>query len=99
MLPVRKEALMTKLESRLRVMTWNLWWRFGPWAERLPAIAATLAAVDPDVVALQEVWADANRNEAEELASGLGFEHVYASRFDIEGLQFGNASHSRSPIT
>src|SRR5205823_262613 len=61
-------------------------------------IKATLAAVDPDVVALQEVWDDGERNEAAELAAGLGFEHVYASRVNIEGVQLGNAILSRWPI-
>ena len=26
---------MTRIETRLRVMSWNLWWQFGPWEERL----------------------------------------------------------------
>ena len=58
---------MTRIETRLRVMSWNLWWQFGPWGERLPAIAATLAAVDADVFALQEVWHDGTRSQAAEL--------------------------------
>jgi endonuclease/exonuclease/phosphatase family metal-dependent hydrolase len=86
------------IESRLRVMSWNLWWRFGPWEERLPAIKATLAKADADVIALQEVWDDGERNQAKELAAGLGFEHVYASRIDIDGVQLGNAVLSRWPI-
>ena len=37
-------------------MTWNIWWRFGPkWQERQAVVVETLRAVDPDVVALQEV--------------------------------------------
>ena len=40
----------------MRVMTWNLWWRFGPWVERLPAIVAVVREQQPDVVLLQEVW-------------------------------------------
>ncbi len=40
-----------------RVVTWNLWWRFGDWQRRFEVIAAELAAVAPDVVGLQEVWA------------------------------------------
>jgi cation transport ATPase len=31
-------------------MTWNVWWRFGPWERRQAAIAATLEALDADVV-------------------------------------------------
>lgn len=26
----------------MRVVTWNLWWRFGPWAEQQKAILAVL---------------------------------------------------------
>ncbi|WP_327345179.1 endonuclease/exonuclease/phosphatase family protein [Streptomyces europaeiscabiei] len=40
----------------MRVVTWNLWWRFGPWQERQKAILAVLRELRPDVVGLQEVW-------------------------------------------
>ncbi|MEY2459586.1 MAG: hypothetical protein QOG30_1416 [Acidimicrobiaceae bacterium] len=86
------------IETRVRVMSWNLWWRFGPWEERLAAIKSTLASVDADVIGLQEVWDDGQRNQAAELAEALGFEHVYASRVDIDGVQLGNAVLSRWPI-
>jgi endonuclease/exonuclease/phosphatase family metal-dependent hydrolase len=40
--------------ARVRAVTWNVWWRFGPqWRERQDAIAATLRSVDADIVALQ----------------------------------------------
>ena len=90
---------MTRIETRLRVMSWNVWWRFGPWEHRLPAIASTLGAVDADVIALQEVWHDGERGQAAELAGGLGYHHVYASRLDLDGVQMGNAVLSRWPIT
>jgi endonuclease/exonuclease/phosphatase family metal-dependent hydrolase len=88
------------LETRLRVLTWNLWWRFGPWERRRPAIAATLAELRPDVVALQEVWGEpGGTNLAAELAAELGYEHAYASRLALDGVDFGNAVLSRWPIT
>lgn len=88
------------LETRLRVLTWNLWWRFGPWERRRPAIAATLAALDPDVVALQEVWGEPGGTSfAAELAEGLGYDHAYAARLELDGVEFGNAVLSRWPIT
>src|SRR4051812_45210039 len=40
--------------SRLRLLTWNVWGRFGPWEQRQTGIAAILAEQAPDVVALQE---------------------------------------------
>ncbi|MGK2949396.1 MAG: endonuclease/exonuclease/phosphatase family protein [Acidimicrobiales bacterium] len=87
------------IETRLRVLTWNLWWRFGPWEERRPAIAATLARLDADIVCLQEVWDDGAVCFAAELAEGLGFHHAYGARLDLDGVRFGNAVLSRWPIT
>jgi endonuclease/exonuclease/phosphatase family metal-dependent hydrolase len=87
------------IETRLRVVTWNLWGRGGPWIERLAGIISTLVAVQPDVVALQEVWAEeSGRNQADVLAAALGFEHVWASRYAIDGVAVGNAVLSRWPI-
>lgn len=88
------------IETRLRVLTWNLWGRGGPWEARLAAIAETLVAAAPDVVGLQEVWAeDGGRSQTEHLAAALGFHHVYASRYAIDGVALGNAILSRWPIT
>ena len=39
----------------MRILSWNLWWRYGPWEQRREAIAATLAEIGPDVCGLQEV--------------------------------------------
>ena len=88
----------TLIETRLRVLSWNLWHRFGPWEARRPAIAATLARLDADVVCLQEVWADDEVEFGGELAGGLGFHQVYGSRVDFDGVRFGNAVLSRWPI-
>ncbi|CAN5577849.1 hypothetical protein BH20ACT2_BH20ACT2_19080 [soil metagenome] len=87
------------IDTRLRVLSWNLWWRFGPWEARRPAIAATLADLDPDLVALQEVWGEPGGTTfAAELADGLGYHHAHASRLELDGFTFGNAILSRWPI-
>lgn len=89
-------------------MTWNLWWRFGPWEQRQPAIVSELRDVDADVVLLQEVYAvpatdsstqfDEVEDQAVRLADLLGFE--LARTVDSEGgaHRFGNAILSRWPI-
>ena len=60
------------IDTRLRVATWNVWWRFGPWEERQPAIAETLRRIDADVIALQEVWdVDDGPGQSEALADAL----------------------------
>jgi endonuclease/exonuclease/phosphatase family metal-dependent hydrolase len=58
--------------SRLKLVTLNTWGRSGPWPARKAAIVAGLAALDPDVIGLQEVWEDADGNSAAEIAAALG---------------------------
>ncbi len=86
------------IETRVRVLTWNIWWRFGPWQRRQPAIATTLARIDADIIALQEVWGDQTTNLAAGLAAELGYQHVFAPTMDIDETGFGNALLSRWPI-
>ncbi|WP_329256370.1 endonuclease/exonuclease/phosphatase family protein [Actinoallomurus sp. NBC_01490] len=71
------------ITTTLRLVTWNVWARFGPWESRETAIKATLARHDPDVVALVEAW----DGQAERLGMP---HHVFAG----EGL----AVLSRWPI-
>ncbi|MEM9132577.1 MAG: endonuclease/exonuclease/phosphatase family protein [Actinomycetota bacterium] len=83
----------------MRVVTWNLWWRFGPWAERQPAIEAELRACGPDVALLQEVWADDDADQAEQLAAACGMHVLRTRRQDGDPQHFGNAVLSRHPLT
>ncbi|MEV5549587.1 endonuclease/exonuclease/phosphatase family protein [Streptomyces sp. NPDC052309] len=92
----------------MRVVTWNLWWRFGPWEERQKAILAVLRELRPDVVGLQEVWAaDDGGNLAEWLAGELGLHWAWAASEAPERWQrrigdgtvgIGNAVLSRWPV-
>lgn len=85
-------------------MTWNIWWRFGPrWQERQPGIRETLTRVDPDVVALQEVWAGDGTTQAHELAGALGMHAVFAGPSyppapEDSGFDLGIAVLSRWPV-
>jgi endonuclease/exonuclease/phosphatase family metal-dependent hydrolase len=59
--------------SRIKIMTWNIWWRFGPhWQDRQAGLVQTLRHVDADVVALQEVWGSVTTTQAHEFANQLG---------------------------
>lgn len=61
----------TVLETTARVVTWNVWGRYGPWREREAAIASTLASARPTsscsprrgrrrrTVAFYDAWAGA----------------------------------------
>jgi endonuclease/exonuclease/phosphatase family metal-dependent hydrolase len=97
--PDRKEGV--------RVVSWNLWWRYSRWQERREAIVAELRRARPDVCGLQEVWADAGENLAASIADELGMYHVYAPspapgkwqrRIGDASVGVGNAVLSRWPI-
>lgn len=92
----------------MRILTWNLWWRFGDWEARQRAILAVLADAEADVVTLQEVWATPTANLAELLAHELGLHWAWSpspspgrwqERADQPGVDIGNAILSRWPIT
>lgn len=89
----------TLIETRLRVLTWNLWWRYGPWEQRLPAIVSSVERIAPDVFTMQEVWDDGERNLAGIVADALGYHHAFDAYTDRDsGVRFGNAVVSRWPI-
>jgi len=93
---------------RLRVATWNLWWRHGEPERRAPAILAALRGLEADVVALQEVWWQAEGSLADELAAELGMNVAllpsrdpssWTSRLpDAEAYGIGNAVLARGPL-
>lgn len=88
------------ISTRLRVASWNLWWRFGNWEERLPIVIERLRAADPDVIALQEVWHDRTTSSAHRIADALGHHTTFAGTIELDdGVRFGNAVVSRWPIT
>jgi endonuclease/exonuclease/phosphatase family metal-dependent hydrolase len=86
----------------MRVMTWNLWWQFGPWQERQQAIAAVIAGEQPDVVFLQEVWSEDGHSSAGHLAEQLGYHHALTDDPFVDQREskpgFHNAIVSRWPL-
>jgi endonuclease/exonuclease/phosphatase family metal-dependent hydrolase len=88
----------TLIATRLRVLSWNIWWRFGPWRERAPLILRVLEAVDADLLCLQEVWQAGGDNQARQIADALGFHHVYGSVLAYSGVDWGMAILARWPI-
>lgn len=89
----------------MRVLTWNVWWRYGPWQQRQEAIAQVLAEVAPDVCGLQEVWGGPDANLAADLAGRLGMHWCWVELPAVDrrhpqhgALSIGNAVLSRWPI-
>lgn len=90
------------VETSLRVLTWNLWGRFGPWEQREQKILDAVAAADPDVIALQETWAtESGESQAERIATRLGYGHWFVAASSLTFDSWGPASAvvSRWPIT
>jgi endonuclease/exonuclease/phosphatase family metal-dependent hydrolase len=93
-----------------RMVSWNLWWRFGEgWEERQHTIAATLADLEPDIIGLQEVWATKRRSASSMLADSFGFYSAFAGPSlppvpqppespDQDDVELGVAIVSRWPI-
>ena len=83
-----------------RIMTWNVWGRFGPWGRREDAITSVVRQVDPDIVFLQECWCDdAGANQADRLGERLGLHASYGGGellFGSWGL--GSGVLSRWPL-
>src|SRR5262245_30318028 len=87
------------IESRVRLVTWNLWWRLGNWKNRASAIAQTLEDLHPDLVCLQEVWQEGPHNQAAELAERLGMSHAFALDRTEGAVNQGVALLSRWAVT
>jgi endonuclease/exonuclease/phosphatase family metal-dependent hydrolase len=85
--------------TRVRIASWNVWGRYGPWEARQPAIEQTLRAIDADVLALQEAWEDGTRSQVRALAAALGYaEPVFAANLERDAARAGNAVMARWPI-
>jgi len=89
------------IETTARIVTWNVWGRYGPWAEREAVIIATLRAAEPDVVVLVESWAKGEDSQPRRLADPLGLPyHAYSGvrAQEDENALSGVAVLSRWPI-
>jgi endonuclease/exonuclease/phosphatase family metal-dependent hydrolase len=84
----------------LRVVTLNLWGDQGPVARRMPGVLRELEALQPDVVALQEVRQVPGTlpNQAETLAAALDMQWCWALATPWGGGEEGLAILSRHPI-
>lgn len=82
--------------ARVRVATWNLWWRHGDWRRRQPAIAETLRRADADVYGLQEVCTDEPDHQV--VLEELGLTVVTSLDGDDDRHGIANAIASRWPV-
>lgn len=87
-------------DARLTVVTLNLWGEQGPFEQRFPLCIAGLLALDPDLIALQEVRQIPGRlqNTAEQIARALGRHVVFGPATEWGGGVEGLALVCRFPL-
>ncbi|MDB9985908.1 endonuclease/exonuclease/phosphatase family protein [Pelagibacterales bacterium] len=84
--------------KEIKVLSWNLWWKFENYLERQKLIFNELLILNPDILCLQEVWEDSDGSQAKKIADLFGYEYTYSKSFEIDGVSFGNAIISKFPI-
>jgi len=86
-------------DTTVRIVTWNVWGRYGDFEQREAGIEAALEAVAPDVVCLVEAWSTASENQPARIASRLGFDHsCFTGDWDQGDWTSGLGVASRWPI-
>jgi endonuclease/exonuclease/phosphatase family metal-dependent hydrolase len=87
------------VETTMRIVTWNVWGRYGDWREREAGIEEILVTAAPDVVCLVESWSRPDGNQPELVAKRLGFEHsLFAGDWQQEDWVSGIGMVSRWPV-
>jgi endonuclease/exonuclease/phosphatase family metal-dependent hydrolase len=87
------------IETTCRVVTWNVWGRYGDWSARLDGIIAELERSRPDIVCLEEAWSTPEQQQVDLVGQALGLPHRFAfGDWPQEGWVSGAAVCSRWPI-
>jgi endonuclease/exonuclease/phosphatase family metal-dependent hydrolase len=89
------------IETAVRVVTWNVWGRYGPrWDTRQAGLEEALAEVEPDVVCLVEAWRNGESGQHRQVARRLGLPHsCFAGDWRQEDWVSGTGIVSRWPMS
>ena len=89
------------VESTIRVVTWNVWGRYGAdWEQRQAALEETLKSAAPDLVCLVEAWRQGDETQPGRVAARLGLpHHQFTGEWQQEDWLSGIGLVSRWPMT
>jgi endonuclease/exonuclease/phosphatase family metal-dependent hydrolase len=88
------------IETRARIVTWNVFANAGPWEARFARIEQLLRGMDADIVGMQEVWRAAGHDPAAVIADKLGVHYTPCIEwFEPAALESGTAVLSRWPVS
>ena len=85
-------------KKKIKVLSWNIWWKFENYLKRQDLIFYEIKKLAPDILCLQEVWEDKDGSQAQEISNLLGYEYKYFKSYEFDGVSFGNSIISRYPI-
>ena len=57
----------------IKLLTWNVWWKFENYKERENLIISEINNSSPDILCLQEVWEETDESQAKIIADQLGY--------------------------
>lgn len=86
------------MKTRLKIATWNTFWRFENPDLREKAIIHELEKCEPDVICLQEVWEEGGDSLAQRISEHFGMSFAYVGQARDNKVCFGNAILSKFPI-
>ena len=52
----------------IKILTWNLWWKFENFKDREKLIFQELRSLIPDIMCLQEVWVEEDESQVKKIA-------------------------------
>lgn len=89
------------IESTVRVVTWNVWGRYGAeWETRQAALEKTLAETEPDLICMVEAWSQDGSTQPGRVAGRLGLaHHQFAGDWRQEDWISGIGLVSRWPMS
>ena len=80
----------------LTVLTLNIWNRQGPWDTRRELLRKGIAALNPDIIGMQEVIRRGDSTQTHELTAGLGHHVAFGRARALDAdADYGNAVSSR----
>ena len=85
-------------KKEIKVLSWNIWWKFQNYLKRQDLIFDEIKKLTPDILCLQEVWEDKDKSQAQEISNLLGYKYKYSKSYEFDGVSFGNAIISKYPI-
>jgi endonuclease/exonuclease/phosphatase family metal-dependent hydrolase len=88
------------IDTRARVVTWNVWANSGPWELRYARIEQLLRGMDADIVGMQEVFRAVGYEPVADIAQKLGLTYTPCIEwFEPARLESGTAVLSRWPVS